>query len=200
MASHGTYGARRIHAELTLVHSIAVGHSCIKLLMRAAGAKGLPGDKRARSKHQIPTVSDLVDRKFTRQEPNKLWVMDLTEHPTRDEKIYCTVVLDPFSGRVAGWSIDSSQTARLVTKALVMAISNRSQTPGTLIHSDHGVQGGFNWSKQHVAVELICRCSSHTSAGVRHWSRSLGRVLRACATAARSSGFHRKRLVPFGKY
>lgn len=51
-ASHGTYGARRIHAELTLGHGIAVGHGCIEMLMRVAGVKGLPGNKRARSKHQ----------------------------------------------------------------------------------------------------------------------------------------------------
>ncbi len=93
--------------------------------MRAAGVKGLPGNKRARSKHQTPTASDLVDRKFTRDEPNKLWVTDITEHPTREGKIYCAVVLDTFSRRVVGWSIDSSQTATLVTNALGMAISNK---------------------------------------------------------------------------
>ncbi|GAA11305.1 putative transposase [Gordonia alkanivorans NBRC 16433] len=89
--SHGTYGARRIHAELTLGHDIAVGHGNVEMLMRAAGVKGLPGNKRARSKHQTPTASDLVDRKFTRDEPNKLWVTDITEHPTREGKIYCAV-------------------------------------------------------------------------------------------------------------
>lgn len=140
-ASHGTYGACRVHAELTLGHGIAVGHGCVELLMRAAGVKGLPGNKRARSKHQTPTATDLVDRKFTRDEPNKLWVTDTTEHPTREGKVYCAVVLDTFSRRVVGWSIDSSQTATLVTNALGMAIStNRGPTPGTLIHSDHGVQ------------------------------------------------------------
>ncbi len=58
----------------------------------------------------------------------------------REGKVYCAVVLDTFSRRVVGWSIDSSQTATLVTNALGMAISNRGPTPGTLIHSDHGVQ------------------------------------------------------------
>ncbi|TSD50411.1 DDE-type integrase/transposase/recombinase [Rhodococcus sp. KBS0724] len=58
----------------------------------------------------------------------------------REGKIYCAVVLDTFSRRVVGWSIDSSQTATLVTNALGMAISNRGPTPGTLIHSDRGVQ------------------------------------------------------------
>ncbi|WP_394855729.1 IS3 family transposase [Rhodococcus erythropolis] len=58
----------------------------------------------------------------------------------REGKVYCAVVLDSFSRRVVGWSIDSSQAATLVTNALGMAISNRGPTPGTLIHSDHGVQ------------------------------------------------------------
>ena len=53
---------------------------------------------------------------------------------------YCAVVLDTFSRRVVGWSIDSSQTAALVTNALSMAIANRDPQAGGIIHSDHGVQ------------------------------------------------------------
>ena len=111
--------------ELILGHGIAVGHGCIELLMRTAGVKGLPGINRSRSKHQTPTAIGLVDRMFTREEPNKLWVTDITEHPTREGKIYCAVAKDTFSRRVIGWSIDSSQTAPLVTNALGMAISIR---------------------------------------------------------------------------
>jgi transposase InsO family protein len=54
--------------------------------------------------------------------------------------MYCAVVLDTFSRRVVGWSIDSSQTAGLVTNALSMAIANRDPQAGEIIHSDHGVQ------------------------------------------------------------
>ena len=54
--------------------------------------------------------------------------------------MYCAVVLDTFSRRVVGWSIDSNQTATLVTSALSMAISNRAPDAGTVIHSDHGTQ------------------------------------------------------------
>jgi putative transposase len=67
-------------------------------------------------------------------------VTDITEHPTREGKIYCAVVLDVFSRRVVGWSIDSAQTAVLVTNALGMAIDSRTPSDGTLIHSDHGGQ------------------------------------------------------------
>jgi transposase InsO family protein len=62
-----------------------------------------------------------------------------TEHPTREGKVYCAVVLDVFSRRVVGWSIDASPTAALVTNALGMAIEER-RPDGTVIHSDQGTQ------------------------------------------------------------
>jgi transposase InsO family protein/transposase-like protein len=138
-ASRGTYGAPRVHAELRLGLGIVVGHHAVELLMRRAGIHGLPGSRRPRPKHQTPTAGDLVNREFARPAPNLLWVTDITEHPTREGKVYCAVVLDTYSRKVVGWSIDSTQTATLVTNALGMAINNR-QPAGTVIHSDHGVQ------------------------------------------------------------
>ena len=164
----GTYGSRRVHAELRLGPGIVVGHGAVELLMRRAGLVGLPGRKRRRLVHDTAFAADLVDRNFTRQRPDELWVTDITEHPTREGKLYCAVVLDVHSRRVVGWSIDATQTAALATNALGMAIANRSPQPsagpgsGTVIHSDHGVQRGFNWSSQH----LIWRCWDGTSAGL----------------------------------
>lgn len=139
-ASRGVYGARRVHAELTLGHGIRVGHGQVELVMARAGLKGVPGHRRRWARHETPTASDLVERKFTRDAPNALWVTDITEHRTREGKVYCAVVLDTFSRRVVGWSIDSSPNAALVTNALGMAIEDRRPTGGTIIHSDHGVQ------------------------------------------------------------
>ena len=138
-ASRGTYGARRVHAELTLGMGLAVGHNQVEMLMARAALKGLPGTRRARPRHETPTAADLVERMFTRTQPNRLWVTDITEHRTHEGKVYCAVVLDTFSRRVVGWSIDSSQTAALVTNALGMAITNRDPQPGVIVHSDHGV-------------------------------------------------------------
>jgi putative transposase len=134
------YGARRIHAELTMGMGLQVGHVQVEPLMAQAGLRGIPGTHRPKSKHLTPTAGDLVERAFNRPAPNKLWVTDITEHPTREGKVYCAVVLDTFSRRVVGWSIDSTQTSALVTNALGMAIENRSPEPGAIIHSDHGVQ------------------------------------------------------------
>jgi putative transposase len=130
LASRGTYGSRRVHAELTLGLGITVGHGAVELLMRRAQIKGLPGSRRRGRNIRHPTSDDLVHRQFTRPAPDQLWVTDITEHPTREGKVYCAVVLDACARRVAGWSIDSSQTAALVTSALDMAIRNRSARPG----------------------------------------------------------------------
>lgn len=137
--SRGTYGARRVHAELTIGKGILVGHNAVEMLMRRAGLRGLPNRRRFRRKVQVATATDLVERAFTRTEPDQLWVTDITEHRTREGKVYCSVVLDVFSRRVVGWSIDSAPTSALVTNALGMAIGNRNPD-GTLIHSDHGTQ------------------------------------------------------------
>lgn len=139
-ASRGVYGARRVHAELTLGHGITVSHGAVEMLMQRAGIKGLPGNKRRRPRPETPTAADLVDRNFVRTAPNQLWVTDITEHRTREGKVYCAVVLDAYSRRVVGWSIDSRQDAALVTNALGMAIHNRQSMTDTVIHSDHGVQ------------------------------------------------------------
>ena len=137
-ASRGTYGSPRVHAELTMGYGIIVGHNAVAMLMQRAGLMGLPGSRRPH-RRVVPEYSarDLVDRRFARNEPDQLWVTDITEHRTREGKVYCAVVLDVFSRRVVGWSIDSSPTSGLVTSALGMAIDNRRPN-GTVIHSDQG--------------------------------------------------------------
>jgi putative transposase len=138
--SRGTYGALRVHAELRLGHGIMVGHNAVALLMRRAGLAGAIGRPKWRHVKPDQIAADLVDRQFSRRGPNQLWVTDITEHPTREGKVYCAVVLDAYSRRVVGWSIDSSPTAALVTNALGMAIQTRTPPAGTIIHSDQGVQ------------------------------------------------------------
>jgi transposase InsO family protein len=64
--------------------------------------------------------------------------IDITEHPAREGKVFCAVVLDAFSRRVVGWSIDAAPSAALVTNALGMAIDRRRPTESTVIHSDQG--------------------------------------------------------------
>jgi len=138
--SRGVYGYRRIRAELRLGRQIVVSRKLVHKLMAELRLKGLPTRKQRKRLANVATAEDLVCRDFTRDAPNQLWLTDITEHPTREGKVYCCVVLDAHSRRVVGWSIDSHQASSLVTNALQMAISNRTPPGGTVIHSDHGTQ------------------------------------------------------------
>lgn len=150
--ARGTYGARRVHAELRLGRGIVVGHGAVELLMRRAGLAGVTGRPKWRHAKPDQVAADLVDRAFSRSGPNELWLTDITAHPTREGKVYCAVVLDAFSRRVVGWSIDTSPTAALVTNALGMAIDTRTPPTGAVIHSDQGVQLRFRGSSQRCRV------------------------------------------------
>jgi putative transposase len=72
-----------------------------------------------------------------------LWITDITEHPTREGKVYCAAVMDAYSRLIIGWSIAEHMRTELVTDALGMATLRRKprQRPGgnkTILHSDHG--------------------------------------------------------------
>lgn len=84
--SRGTYGSRRVHAELTKGHGVFVSERLVAVLMHNAEISGLPSISKAKSR-RIKVVSppgDLVNRQFARVDLNELWVTDITEHPTRE--------------------------------------------------------------------------------------------------------------------
>ena len=140
-ASGGKYGSLRVTAELRYGREILVGHNAVELIMRELGIKGLPTRRLPRGARVAQVTSlDLVGRSFRRDRPNELWMTDITEHPTREGKVYCCVVLDAFSRFVVGWAIDSTQTTLLVLNALGMATQRRERRDGLVIHSDRGVQ------------------------------------------------------------
>jgi putative transposase len=157
-ASYGSYGAKRVHAELILGRGIQVGHNAVAMLMQRAGIAGRNGARKRWGIPSFATADDLVDRMFLRERPNQLWVTDITEQPTREGKVYCAVVLDAFSRRVVGWSISHNPTSALTSNALGMAIEQRDAQRGeTVIHSDHGTQPTFNQSLQRFDVGSIVR-------------------------------------------
>ena len=126
-ASRQTYGARRVHAELVLGRGLTVPRCTVELVMQRHGLAGLPGRPRYRKIPNVPTASDLVERQFQRDQPNQLWVTDITEHLTREGRVFCCVVLDAWSRKVVGWSIDRRPTTAMVNSALGMAVA-RLQT------------------------------------------------------------------------
>ena len=76
-----------MHAELTLGLGLAVGHNQVELLMARAGIKGLPGNRRPRCRHETPTATDLVERMFTREAPNRLWVTDIVRREALFDRV-----------------------------------------------------------------------------------------------------------------
>ena len=146
--SRETYGSPRVHAELTLGLGLPVNLKRVARLMRDAGIQGLYRRRRRGCTVRDPAAEpsgDLVKRQFTVEGPNRLWVTDITEHPTTEGKVYCAAVLDAYSRLIVGWSIADHMRTELVTDALGMAIIRRQpdKRPGddrTILHSDHGCQ------------------------------------------------------------
>ncbi|MGA8296531.1 MAG: IS3 family transposase [Acidimicrobiales bacterium] len=148
--SRGTYGILRIRAALEIEQGMIVNTKLVRKIMRQLGLKGLPGPRKGvKNLKNAPTCEDLVQRNFTATKPNELWLTDITEHQTTEGKLYCCVVLDLYSRKVVGWALDRRCEATLVNDALSKAGSTRT-TSSTVIHSDHGTQGEFNWSSQHL--------------------------------------------------
>jgi putative transposase len=79
-ASNGIYGARRVHAELSLGRGLVVSHGAIELLMSRAGIRGVTGRPRWRRLRPELVSKDLVERDFIRSRPNQLWVTDIERH------------------------------------------------------------------------------------------------------------------------
>lgn len=139
--SRGTYGAPRIRAEL-LEEGVAVSRKRVARLMRALGLRGVHRRKwpvtTKRSARARP-APDLVQRDFTAQAPNELWVADITYVPTTAGFLYLSVVLDVFSRRVVGWAMETHLRTELVLDALEMAVKQRKPT-AVVHHSDQGSQ------------------------------------------------------------
>ena len=149
--SRGTYGMLRVAAALEIEQGIIVNKKLVWKLMQRMGLKGLPGPKKGKKNlANLATAEDLVQRAFHATGPNELWLTDITEHPTREGKVYCCCVLDMFSRRVVGWAIDRHADTYLVKAAITMAAGTRTDSSGAILHSDHGSQGEFNWPSQHL--------------------------------------------------
>ena len=152
--SRGTYGSPRVHAELSLGLGLPVNLKRVERIMREAGIQGLCRRRRHHTTVRDPAGQPAptpFNRRFTADAPDRLWITDITEHPTEQGRIYCAAVMDVYSRLIIGWSIADHMRTELVTDALGMAIVRRHPDDGkTILHSDHGSQGGFNWSSQHL--------------------------------------------------
>ena len=142
--SRGTYGSPRVTAELRLGLGRRVNRKRVARLMRERGLQGISRRRRTtgctRRRMSDPVADDLVHRQFRPERRDRLWVQDVTQHPTGEGWVYLAVVIDAWSRRVVGWSIADHLRAELVVDALEMACLRRQPGDGAIAHSDHGCQ------------------------------------------------------------
>lgn len=162
--SRGTYGRPRVHAEL-VDEGWCVGGKRIARLMRTQGLRGVHRRKGVTT--TIPAAErrpqpDLVERDFTAQAPDQLYVADITYIPTWAGFLYLAIVMDVYSRRIVGWRMATHLRSELVREALDMALWQRRPVD-VIHHSDQGCQ--------YTSVDFGQRCRQ---AGVRPSMGSVG--------------------------
>lgn len=136
------YGYRKLHDDL-----LDQGETCspnrVARLASLAGIKAQIGYKRRPGSYggkPSVVVDNTLDRQFNVAAPDTVWVTDITYIKTYEGFAYLAVVIDLYSRRVVGWSMQSRQPTDLVLQALLMAVWRRKPTNKVLIHSDQGSQ------------------------------------------------------------
>ena len=146
----GTYGTRRIK-HLLAQDGLQVSRRRIGRLLAQAGLRC-----KTRRKYKAPTTAgqaqtvapNQLNREFTVQAPDKVYVGDITSLPTGEGWLYLAVVLDLCSRAVVGWAMADHRRAELVTQALTMAICQRQPAAGLIMHTDRGSQYGADSYRQ----------------------------------------------------
>lgn len=141
-AFEASYGAPRITQELN-----AMGHKCcenyVAKIMRdngivARNGKAFNYGSHALTMHNV--ADNLLWRNFNAEAPNQKWVSDITYIWVETRWLYLATVMDLYSRRIVGWSLDTNMTEGLVQRALRMALESRDIEPDLIVHSDRGVQ------------------------------------------------------------
>ncbi|EBR2642890.1 IS3 family transposase, partial [Salmonella enterica] len=141
------YGYRKIHLDLR-----DTGQQCgvnrVWQLMKRAGIKAQVGYRspRARKGEDSIVAPDRLQRQFNPDAPDERWVTDITYIRTHEGWLYLAVVVDLFSRKVIGWSMQPRMTKEIVLNALLMALWRRNPQKAVLVHSDQGSQyTSYEW-------------------------------------------------------
>ena len=138
--SRSTYGSPRVHAELR-GKGVRVGKKRVERLMREEGLQARRKRRFRRttdSNHTHPIAPNVLERQFTVEAPNKVWVTDVTYISTDEGWLYLAAILDLFSRRVVGWATSATNDRALALDALELALQARRPAAGLLHHSDRG--------------------------------------------------------------
>ncbi|MEM5018703.1 IS3 family transposase [Metabacillus indicus] len=140
--SEGTYGSPRVHSDL-VEWGFIISERTVGRIMQELGLRAIPEEKyvvTTDSDHAMPVYPNELKQQFTFEEPNTAWVADITYVWTLEGWVYLSTVMDLFSRKIVGWSMDSTMKKELPLKALNMAIQTRMPREGLIHHSDRGSQ------------------------------------------------------------
>lgn len=141
-ASRGSLGSRMMMNNLRQ-EGFEIGRERTRRLMKALNLQVRRKRKyrvTTDSKHRMAVSENVLNRAFSPQAPNQAWGTDITFVWTQQGWLYLAVVIDLYSRRVVGWSMDRRMTKALVIRALMMAVNLRKPPPGLIHHSDRGSQ------------------------------------------------------------
>lgn len=134
------YGSPRIHEEL-IDQGEVVGRNTVAMLMQRRGIRSRVYRRfvvTTNSRHNQPAAPNRLNRAFKAARSNEKWVSDVTGIITRRGWMYLATVMDLYSRKLIGWSMGSSNSTRLVSDALRMAVAQRGDVTGVILHSDRG--------------------------------------------------------------
>lgn len=154
------YGSPRMTVELNEV-GVAISENTVAKLMAKQGlmARNGKGYKYVPDVLARNHVSDnLLRRNFQASKPNEKWVSDITYIKVEKGFVYLAVIMDLFSRKIIGWSLDTTMTNRLIMDAFRMAVVSRHVEPGLILHSDRGVQYR-SWEYQQLLLDEKIRPS-----------------------------------------
>ncbi len=143
-ANQRVYGALKVWKQLKR-EEIVVARCTVERLMRRLGLEGVRRGKAVRttvSDTSVPCPLDRVNRQFTADRPNQLWVSDFTYVSTWQGWLYVAFVVDVFARRIVGWRVSTTMTTDFVLDALEQALYDRQPDPQDALvhHSDRGSQ------------------------------------------------------------
>ena len=146
-ASGGVYGAPRVFQDLREAGE-GCGKNRVARIMRLHKIKALRGYKAPRAIAGRPSIiaPNKLQRAFTVEQPDSVWVTDITYIRTWQGWLYLAVVVDLYSRKVVGWSMKPTLARELVLDALIMAVWRRRPQSRVMVHSDQGSQyGSDDW-------------------------------------------------------